>query len=198
MKRLHFGSFYGIHEGWLNTDVTPHLYVARLPGLAWLLHRLGKMTDARYEEHRKGMFRRVTYLNVIKPWPFADGRFEAIYSSHVLEHLTLRGARTCIAEAYRCLKPGGVLRILVPDLDDHVSEFRSESAMAWAINFFEANEVSEKNIHHFMYNFSSLSELMRECGFPIVERCDYRVGRCPDVALLDNRPGSLIVEAVKS
>lgn len=69
--------------------------------------------------------------------------------------------------------------------------------MDWAINLFEANERSEKNMHHFMYNFESLRALLLSVGFTDVHRRDYQQGVCPDVEKLDNRPGSLFVEAIK-
>lgn len=197
MSRLHFGSFNCPQEGWLNTDVTPHLWIARVPGLAWAMHRMGKMPDERLNEHKSGIFKKVNYLNVSKPWPYASNSFEAIYSSHVLEHLPLRAAKQCLSEGYRCLRDEGVIRISVPDLDALIHEYDSSRSMDWAINFFEANERSEKNMHHFMYNFESLESLLKSVGFSKVSRQDYRQGACPDVEKLDNRPGSLFVEAIK-
>jgi len=197
MARLHFGCFNSPQDGWINTDVTPHLYIARLPGLAWLLYRLGKMTRDRYAEHRDGTFKKVSRLDVTKQWPYADDAFEAICSSHVLEHLPLRGARSCLAESCRCLKKGGVLRISVPDLDAAISHYDPEHAMEWAIALFEADQGSEKNMHHFMYNFDSLRALLLSAGFAEVHRREYRQGLCPDLELLDNRPDSLFVEAIK-
>lgn len=197
-SKLHFGSFYHCPvDGWLSTDVTPHLFVAKVPGLAWLMHQAGKMSDERYEEHRRGAFKDIRYLNVTKDWPFTNEAFEAVYSSHVLEHLPLHGAKLCLAESYRCLKKGGVLRILVPDLDAHIHDYDPKAALDWAINLFEANERVEKNMHHFMYNFESIQTLMKSAGFTQVIRQDYRMGACPDVEMLDNRPGSLCVEAIK-
>lgn len=197
-SKLHFGSFFNIPmDGWLSTDVTPHLFVAKIPGLACLMHKLGIMSDARYAEHRRGAFKRVRYHDVTKKWPFNDESFEAIYSSHVLEHLTLRGARICLTESYRCLKKGGVLRILVPDLDAYINDYDPKTALQWATNLFEANELKEKNMHHFMYNFESLRTLIKSAGFGDVIRQDYQSGMCPDVKMLDNRPGSLCVEAIK-
>jgi SAM-dependent methyltransferase len=197
MSRLHFGCFNCPLDGWVNTDVTPHLRVAKIPGLSWLMHKLGLMSDERYEEHRKNIFKNIQYLNVTKPWSFQDGNFEAIYSSHVLEHLPLRGAKVCLAECYRCLKSGGVLRISVPDLDAFVRDFDPTQSMDWATKLFEANESSEKNMHHFMYNFVSLQTLLKSVGFSQVTRRDFQEGICPDVEKLDNRPGSLFVEAFK-
>ncbi len=198
MTKLHLGAFNCPLEGWTNTDVTPHLYIARVPGLAWLLHRLGRMGQARYQEHARGVFRQLHYLNANRRWRMADGSLDAIFSSHMLEHLSLRSARLCLAESHRCLRPGAVLRISVPDLDLHVAAYRPEQALTWATDLFEANEVAEKNMHHFMYNFDSLKALLREAGFSQVHRRAYQTGVCPDIKRLDNRPDSLFVEAVKS
>ena len=49
--------------------------------------------------------------------PFADSTFAAAYSSHVLEHLTPLEARGFLKELQRVLRPGGVVRIVVPDLE---------------------------------------------------------------------------------
>lgn len=49
--------------------------------------------------------------------PFDEEQFEAVYHSHILEHLPPYMGRQLIAECYRVLKPGGVLRIVVPDLE---------------------------------------------------------------------------------
>jgi len=197
MNRLHFGCFNCPRDGWLNTDVTPHLFIARVPGLAWLIRKLGKMSEERYQEHRRGIYRKASYLNVSKPWPYKNDVFEAIFSSHVLEHLPLLGVKACLSESYRCLAQGGVLRISVPDLDAHIKEYDPSQSMDWAINLFEANERSEKNMHHFMYNFESLRAILLSAGFTDVHRRDYQRGLCPDVETLDNRPGSLFVEAIK-
>ena len=193
--KLHFGCFNCPREGWLNTDVTPHIQVARIPGLAWLLHKAGKLTDQRLEEHRRGIFRSLRHLDITRRWPYRDGSLSTIYSSHVFEHLPLHGARNCLREARRCLRDDGLLRLSMPDLDRFINDYRSEDSLLWATNFFEANERSEKNMHHFMYNFDSLSQLLKEAGFARVVRWGYREGECPEVEHLDNRPESLFVEA---
>jgi predicted SAM-dependent methyltransferase len=197
MTRLHFGCFNCPQDGWLNTDVTPQIYVARVPGLAWLLHKAGKMNEERFQSHQRGLFRKVKYLDVTKAWPYANETFEAIFSSHIVEHLTLDGAKNCMSESYRCLKNGGVLRISVPDLDALILAFSPKNSLEWTIDLFEANQKSEKNMHHFMYNFDSLYSILRQAGFSQITRQDYRQGICPDIDKLDNRPGSLFVEAIK-
>lgn len=197
MKKLHFGCFNCPVQGWINTDVTPHIWIARIPGLPWLMHKLGVITDKRYIEHNLKKFNGIKYLNIVRPWPYSSEQFDAIFSSHVLEHLTLNGAKKCLAECYRCLAKGGVLRISVPDLDNLVEEYKANDSLDWAIRFFEANETREKNMHHFMYNFKSLESLLKSVGFVRVYRCEYKKGVCPDIKELDNRPDSLFVEAIK-
>jgi SAM-dependent methyltransferase len=49
-------------------------------------------------------------------FPFPDDYFDGVYHSHVLEHFTLSDGRRFIGECRRVLKPGGVLRVAVPDL----------------------------------------------------------------------------------
>lgn len=46
----------------------------------------------------------------------ADEKYEAIFASHVLEHLYCHEVAMAIGELFRVLKPGGVLDIRVPDL----------------------------------------------------------------------------------
>jgi len=52
-----------------------------------------------------------------EPLPFADGVFSTVYHSHVLEHLPRREAPRFLAECFRVLEPGGIIRVVVPDLE---------------------------------------------------------------------------------
>jgi predicted SAM-dependent methyltransferase len=52
-----------------------------------------------------------------RPLPFAGASFTAVYSSHLLEHFSRAFAPVFLAECHRLLKPGGVLRVVVPDLE---------------------------------------------------------------------------------
>jgi hypothetical protein len=49
--------------------------------------------------------------------PFSDNSFDAVYHSHVLEHFNKIDGENLIKECFRVLKPGGVLRVAVPDLE---------------------------------------------------------------------------------
>ena len=56
------------------------------------------------------------YLDATRPFPFADGVFAYIYSEHMIEHVSWSAGRAMLAECHRVLKPGGVIRLVTPDL----------------------------------------------------------------------------------
>lgn len=194
---LHLGCFDRSIKGWINTDITPHLWIARVPGLPTLLYRLGKISQGRLEQHRGGVFRNVLCLDVVKPFPYADNSFDAVFSSHLLEHLYPDQAKRCIEEMWRILKPGGICRIVVPDFDQIVATYDPERPDLSFKRIFECDR-NPKNGHHWHYNSKSLLRLLKAQNFREAYQCAYRQGRCPDVELLDNRPDeSLFVEAMK-
>lgn len=65
----------------------------------------------------------VQYCDISKKLPYPDNYFDACYSSHVLEHLTKENARQLLVECRRILKPQGVIRVIVPDLEAIAREY---------------------------------------------------------------------------
>ncbi len=65
----------------------------------------------------------VRACNLLKGLPYPDGRFQAVYHSHVLEHFPRAKAADFIRECYRVLQPEGILRIVVPDLENIAREY---------------------------------------------------------------------------
>jgi len=61
--------------------------------------------------------------NLLNPLPFNDDSFDVVYNSHVLEHFSKKDAGKFIAEIYRVLKPGGILRVVVPNLERFVTGY---------------------------------------------------------------------------
>lgn len=55
--------------------------------------------------------------NLLKGIPFNDGTYDLVYHSHVLEHFSKQEGEEFISECFRVLKPGGILRVAVPDLE---------------------------------------------------------------------------------
>ena len=59
----------------------------------------------------------VKQYNLLKGIPCNNETFEVVYHSHVLEHFPKKQAVEFIRECYRVLKPGGIIRIAIPDLE---------------------------------------------------------------------------------
>ena len=65
----------------------------------------------------------VMAVNILKGLPFSDNSFKVAYSSHFFEHLAQRQIDFVLSEIYRILDRGGVLRIVVPDLENLCREY---------------------------------------------------------------------------
>jgi len=61
--------------------------------------------------------------DIRKPLPFNDNSMSVVYHSHTLEHLSKEDGKRFITECYRILKPGGVMRIVIPDLEQVTKEY---------------------------------------------------------------------------
>ena len=81
--------------------------------------------------------------------PFEEGKFAAVYHSHILEHLEPTDGQKLIQECYRVLKPGGILRIVVPDLECIARLYLETHQEAWL-----GDETSQVN-----YNWMKLELL---------------------------------------
>jgi SAM-dependent methyltransferase len=65
----------------------------------------------------------VAAVDVVDGLPFGDGSFDAVYCSHMLEHLESQQGLALLAEMRRVLRPGGTVRVAVPDLETIASEY---------------------------------------------------------------------------
>ena len=157
-----------------------------------------RLSDERWEAYRNGAFRSLHYLDLTRPLPYPDGAFEAVFGSHVLEHLTPGEAETLLRELHRVLGAGGVIRIAVPDLDRVIAEYDARDPDAFLFGLWQGRERStSRHRHWWHYNERSLGDLLARTGLVDVRRCAYREGRCPDVERIDSRPESLFMEATR-
>ncbi len=69
--------------------------------------------------------------DVCTPLPFADGSFDAVYHSHLLEHLQADRAVGFLRECRRVLTPGGILRVAIPDLEAIARLYLESLERAW-------------------------------------------------------------------
>ncbi len=58
-----------------------------------------------------------TFVDAARPLPFDDAAFGAILCEHMIEHIPKPAAIGLLGEMHRILQPGGMVRIVTPDLD---------------------------------------------------------------------------------
>lgn len=66
---------------------------------------------------------RVKKVNLLSTLPFKNESFDVAYSSHFLEHLHPKKALQVCKEMRRILKTNGILRIVVPNLQNMVQTY---------------------------------------------------------------------------
>jgi SAM-dependent methyltransferase len=113
---VNLGSSARTAPGWTNIDSSLILKLSQHPRLSALLWRVGLINDERYRRIRDIRGACLVW-NLAKGVPFPDRTFDVVYHSHLLEHIDRDDAPKFIAECFRVLKPGGVIRIVVPDLE---------------------------------------------------------------------------------
>ena len=67
-------------------------------------------------------------LNSAEKLPFPDNRFKGIYTSHCLEHLQEPKVILWLTECLRVLKPGGTIRIVLPDVGKYFQAYKERDA----------------------------------------------------------------------
>lgn len=62
--------------------------------------------------------------------PFPNNYFDVVYHSHVLEHFSKMNAELFVGECYRVLKKNGIIRVVVPDLEQIIAEYQKQLGLA--------------------------------------------------------------------
>jgi predicted SAM-dependent methyltransferase len=176
-------------DGWINADSSFNAHLQRLPLIGKALSKSFRAVE--YESND------VVYMNLNKKWQYRDGSVDVVYASHLFEHLTIRSASLFLKESYRCLKKGGVIRLVVPDLHKvclkYIEEYADPSLedptvyILWAMNLHREAQYTNENFlsrlinefrgyphqHKFMYDDKSLAYRMKNAGFSEIKSCVY-------------------------
>ena len=114
--------------------------------------------------------------------PFSADSFHVVYHSHILEHLSPEQGNELISECYRVLKPGGILRVVVPDLEEIVQLYLAMHEQAW-----KGNDRAQVNYH--WMKMELLDQMVRSQSGGLMGR--YMAGLTDDKAdFVESRIGS--------
>jgi SAM-dependent methyltransferase len=99
-----------------------------------------------------------------QPWPLQDGALDVVFSSNFFEHLPdKRTLMRTLGEAFRCLKPGGRLIAMGPNIrflpgaywdffDHHVMLTDASLAEALHLNGFESERIEPRFLPYTLVN----------------------------------------------
>ena len=140
--------------------------------------------------------------------PLDTDSLDYAVSVHALQEVPLESLVAVLGELRRVLKPGGVLRLVLPDLDEGIRAYLRADRNYFLVPDEDYRSLGGKFIAHLLwyghsrvlFTFDFVEELLQKAGFASVNRCKYRetYSSHPGIVDLDNREAeSLYVEAVK-
>ena len=182
---VQYGCGWSAPDGWRNFDASPTLRFERIP----LMGRL-------YTRNRHRFPANVEYGDIVKGLPVPERSLEGVYCSHVLEHLSLADFRTALKNTGTLLKPGGLFRLVVPDLEHLVKRYlddpsdgaahalMKDSGLGWErrdrdLGSFLVSWLGNSR-HLWMWDFKAVGSELRHAGFDGIRRA--RFGDCRDPA----------------
>jgi ubiquinone/menaquinone biosynthesis C-methylase UbiE len=150
--------------------------------------------------------------HLTKPLPFQSDTISAIYGSHFLEHLYQTDAQRLLLECKRVLKPGGVIRMVVPDLHAMVVDYmeRKNGNSTSAEKAFAGDHLNERlgyrnpspprgnfaftfyaiwkdfHSHKWMYDSESLMRSLSIAGFREVMGKEFLQSDIPGIEQVEN------------
>ncbi|TWT82872.1 hypothetical protein CA13_43350 [Planctomycetes bacterium CA13] len=87
--------------------------------------------------------------------PYEPKQFDAVYHSHVLEHLAPADAANMLRDCFRVLRPGGIVRVVVPNLE--------AIATAYLDSLNQADNGDEMDVaNHQWMTFELLDQMTRQ------------------------------------
>lgn len=131
--------------------------------------------------------------DITKGIPIKDSSLLGVYTEHCLEHISYTDVCEVLGEMQRILKPGGTLRIIVPDaelyLDLYIKGKSGEkvkfpygtpaypSMTNQTTPMMEINQVFRGHGHQFAYDYLTLEAMLQKAGFVNIQKETFRCGR---------------------
>jgi SAM-dependent methyltransferase len=139
--------------------------------------------------------------------PLEDGSMDYVVSIHALPEIAYPDLVPTLLELRRVIRPGGVLRLSLPDLERGFAAYQRNDHDYFLIPDSEVANIGSKLIVQLvwygysrtLFTYDFIEEMLYKAHFSRVYRCSYRqtASQYAEIVELDNRePESLFVEAI--
>ena len=199
LVKLNLGCGLDAPSDWINIDASFTMRLSKITPLYKILCKIGGIKQIPWPKNIK-------IIDVKKGLPFKDNSVDAIFSSHMIEHLYHEDAKFVVEECYRCLREGGVIRLIVPDLYQIAKKYvdittykpnetHSHKFLQELLVLDKHHKGIKKIIHKFfgydkhlcMYDEWSLKNLLENQGFCKIKRMKYGQSRIPDIKSVESK-----------
>jgi predicted SAM-dependent methyltransferase len=172
---------------------------------------------------------RIYFLDATKQMPFPSSSFQYVFSEHHIEHIHYNDAKLMLKEIYRILKKDGVVRICTPNLSKYINAYVStendkdpyidDIMNNWIMKGFHnaknytpnkgeenitffVNDIFYNYEHKFIYDKTTLINLLKTAGFSKVYVCEPTISDYSQLNGIESHKGitipfTLAVEAIK-
>jgi predicted SAM-dependent methyltransferase len=165
MLVLHLGAGRSPRPKWINIDLNAETHFAK-DGTISLKHDL-----------REGL-------------PFQDDYFDAVYSSHFLEHLDAAAGLELMKHCLRVLKPGGIFRAALPDVRPVLKAYVAgdQAYFDWELSIYPKALPKPRSLltpidfidriargwdHQMLYDPQKATVLLQAAGFDAIEEAEF-------------------------
>lgn len=146
--------------------------------------------------------------DVFKLDKFEDNSVDLIYTSHVLEHTTFDDAKKALKVWFNKLKPGGIVRISVPDVEKSFAHYFLHKDLDKVRNLIWGSQKHPYDYHMAGWDEATLKRDLESVGFNFIGRYnwkdtehfyvdDYSQAYLPHLDKINGVLMSLNVEAIK-
>lgn len=105
---------------------------------------------------------------------FEDNSVDLIYACCLLEHFKRYETERVLREWYRVLKPGGILRVSVPDFEKLIEVYQKYKDIKLVLGGLVSRQDYPDNTHYMVFDFKILTEFLKKVGFKKVYKYDWR------------------------
>jgi ubiquinone/menaquinone biosynthesis C-methylase UbiE len=143
----------------------------------------------------------VEYGDVIKGLPVPANSCQAIYCSHVLEHLSLEDCQKTIHNVFKLLQPGGTFRFVLPDLEFWAQKYLNDPSPEASKEFLREIQLGlEKkpeglvkffyewlrtSAHLWMWDYRAMEAELKQAGFVDIRRATFNDSADPLFKLVE-------------